>query len=145
MSSTDYQLAAALVAAIGATLPSRTVRLIGDPRADRKSITALEIVVRPAAWDQTEDSRENESDSRDVHVAVVGPCHAADLSTLDAYLAVCDEVRAMWGPDGALRDATLVGHKWDGELRQSPLWNDELLLSQNLFCGVIAVKFRTEY
>lgn len=141
MQSTDYQLAEALVTRIAAALPAYPCELVGDPRAERKTMTDLRILVRPASWAQESQTREYDVDNREVHVGVVSPCNASDLSALDACLAVCDQVRALWGRDGALRFAAVSGHTMVGVRQQSPIWDERMLLESNLFVGTITIKY----
>lgn len=139
--SEDYKLADALVTAIAAALPAYPVSVVGDPRADRKSITAIGIRVRPAAYEQQLAGRSYDEDVRKIHVGIIAPCLASDLTTLDGCLTVCDLVRALWGNAGALRFMTLSGHDPLGVLSQSPIYDEPALLNDNLFVGTITVSY----
>jgi hypothetical protein len=139
--SSDYQLADGLVTELAAALPAYTVSLVGDPREDRRSLTELGIRVRPAAWTQEPATRAYDRDERQVHIGIVGPCKANNLTTLDVCLALCDAVRALWGQSGALRNKTIEGHDPVGALSQSPIYDEASLLENHLFVGTITVTY----
>jgi hypothetical protein len=140
--SSDYRLAQALVGALQALIPDYEVGLVADPRADRKSITKLRILVRPASWTQQAATRAYDEDQREVHVGVVGPCRAADMITLDAALSLCDRIRALWGCGGMLRDAVVCDeYQPTGTLKQQPLFDEQTLMQDNLFVANITLTY----
>lgn len=141
LASSDYRLAAAIAFELRQLIPHRACKLVGDPREDRESLSELALRVRPAAFTQEPATRAYDHDTRTVHVAIVGACRAIDLQRLDECLALCDQVRALWGRDGALRTKTIAAHDPLGAIAQSPLFDEQALLRDNLFVGTLAVTY----
>lgn len=141
--SKDYLLALAITEALATWFPTRIVELVGDPRADRKELTALRIRVRPASWTQEPATRAYDQDTREVHVGIVGACDPNSTEAIDAALALCDQVRALWGREGPLRRTPLSGHEPIAQLKQVPLFDDKSLLEDKLFIGTITVRYAT--
>jgi hypothetical protein len=143
LQSQDYLLAQAITDALAVWFPTNTVELVGDPRAARKDLTALRIRVRPASWSQEAQSRAYDLDTREVHIGIVGACDPNDTEAIDAALWLCDQVRAMWGRNGALRTQPMAGHEPIAALKQSPIFDEKALLEDKLFVGTITVKYAT--
>lgn len=145
IASKDYQLAQALKAELEAAFPTRTVELVADPRVNRQDLTPeLIIRVRPASWSQEQATRAYDTDVREVHVGIVAPCDPTDLAAIDAALVLCDQVRALWGRNGALRTKQIADHQPIGQLKQVPIFDEQTLLSSELFVGNITVKYATQ-
>lgn len=141
LASSDYRLALAIVEQLRTLIPHRACKLVGDPREDRQSIKEIGLRVRPAAFSQQPETRAYDRDTRTVHVAVVAPCRAVDLQRLDECLALCDQVRSLWGRSGVLRNRQLAGHDPLGALTQTPLYDEDALLRDNLFVGTMTVSY----
>lgn len=139
--SKDYLLAKAVADALAVQFPALTVDLVGDPRADRKQLTALRIRVRPASWAQEPQTRAYDLDTREVHVGIVGACDANDTYAIDAALLLCDQVRALWGRGGAFRTMPMAGHEPIASLKQTPLFDEKSLLEDKLFVGTITLRY----
>ena len=141
LTSKDYLLAKAVADQLTTLLTGQIVELVGDPRVDREDLVVLVVRVRPAAWRQEPSTRAYDIDRREVHIGIVGPCDPTDTYAIDAALALCDTVRALWGQGGALRNKVLAGHQPMGQLAQEPLWDDRTLLGNELFVGTITVTY----
>lgn len=137
--SPDLLLSEAMAAALTEAL-GETVTVCTDPRLERRAINALTVQTLASAWQLAKGEwRDLDAEEREVDIGIVGPAEPSDERTLDAGLAKCAAVRALWQKGGALREASIAGHVWTGRLTQSPLFDQHLYQTQKLFVAVITV------
>ena len=141
MTSVDYELAAAIAQAVGTAI-SKTVEVVADPRVDRESLSAARYVAMPASYEESPLNRGQDTETRQVHVGVVAPADAANVETVDDCLALVDALRALWRRGGALRGKQLAGHDWVPPVKHSPLYDQQRLLQEKLFVGLLTVTYR---
>lgn len=96
---------------------------------DRKDLSAQVVYVVPLAERDGSVSRYSNEREFDLQIVVIRPIDLAinfGDDDLDTAMDAVDEIKDLFGQDGALRDEPQAGSTWVG-MRHEPLWDQERL------------------
>lgn len=113
---------------------------------DREELATRRVVVVPKNRRKERGSRSHDHKVYELEIHVQQEVDPNDNQTLDNLVATVDSIWDLYEEDGSLRDATLNGCKWSGELEfdLDQLYDSDALRDDKLFSSVTVVRYRKD-
>lgn len=135
------QIAEGIAEKIREALPELRVSVEFDAAILRKQLPdAGRVIIVPRSEKMTAVLRADCDCRMLINIGVLLPLREATFEAIDAGLKIVDDLKALWGNEGALRDEEIAGADWM-ELTQQQLYSPAALQEQQQFTSIFTVDY----